>query len=773
MLWILTAVFQVVIAQGEFIPANNQFRQIGPGFTTPNVYRNAAGAPGPMYWQQRADYQIKITLDDEKQQIHGSELITYYNNSPDALDYLWIQLDQNVREKGSLKELVRPTHMPEKMSSGQVDDFSALLNEASAVYLKEEFEGGFKILEVKNGEGVDYEFTINYTMMRVELEQPLRTGEQVDIHIKWWYNINDQRIDFGRSGMEYFEIDDNFLYTIAQFYPRMAAYTDFEGWQNKQFTGRSEFALTFGDYDVEITAPSDHIVGATGVLLNGNEVLSKDQISRLKEAEGSFETPVVIHSQKEAEAAMKKKSDKTSTWRFRAENVRDFAFASSRRFIWDAMAVKFGDRTVMAMSLYPPEGNPLWEQFSTRVVAHTLHVYSRHTFDYPYPLAWSVHGATAGMEYPMVSFNPGRPLTDGTYSEQTKWEMIGVIIHEVGHNYFPMIVNSDERQWTWMDEGLNTFLEGIAEREWDHECPFPMGRPRDIVPYMKGDKSQLAPIMTDGHLMVQFLPNAYLKPATGLNILRETIMGRELFDYAFKKYARRWMFKHPTPEDLFRTMEDASAVDLDWFWKGWFYGTDHVDISIENMKVYTVKSGSPAEEKNLLKAEAEALPEELAVQRNRASMQSMVEKDPSMRDFYSDYDPYAETPEDEKNYETYKENLNDREEAFLNASDYFIQLDFKNIGGMIMPLIIQFNFEDGSSEIKRIPAEIWSRNNLKTSKVFVFKKNVVSVELDPYLETADCDLGNNHWPSKRVPSRFELYKSSRQSRPNPMQEASK
>jgi aminopeptidase N len=466
---------------------------------------------------------------------------------------------------------------------------------------------------------------------------------------------------------------------------------------------------------------------------------------------------------------MKKKARETSTWKFKAEGVRDFAFGSSRRFIWDAMAVPFGERTVMAMSLYPPEGNPLWEQYSSRVVAHTLKVYSRHTFDYPYPLAWSMHGATVGMEYPMVSFNPGRPLPDGTYSEATKWEMIGVIIHEVGHNYFPMIVNSDERQWTWMDEGLNSFVEGIAEREWDHECPNPMGRPRDIVSYMKGDKTHLAPIMTDGHLMVQFLANAYFKPATGLNILRETIMGRELFDYAFKKYAQRWMFKHPTPEDFFRTMEDASAIDLDWFWKGWFYGTDHVDISIDDMKVFTAKSGDPAEEKEALRKEAENTPEEIAVQRNRATLQSVVEQDKSMRDFYDDYDPYKATSADKESHQKYLAKLSDQEKAFLKNDTYYVQLDFRNMGGMIMPLIIQFNFEDGTSEVVRIPAEIWSRNNLKTSKVFVFEKPVDSVELDPNLETADCDLSNNYWPPRTVQSRFELYKYNMPSRPNEMQ----
>lgn len=690
------AIFHILISQETFIPADNVFRQMGSEFATPNVYRNAAGAPGPMYWQQQADYKIKIILDDQKQQIHGNEVISYYNNSPGPLNYLWVQLDQNVREKGSLKERTTPTHMPDELTIAGGADFDDLLSEDSEFRIYSEFDGGFKITEVRDSEGADYAYTINYTMMRIDLSEPLESGEKLDLHIGWWYNINNQGSHFGRSGMEYFEEDDNYLYTIAQFYPRMAAYTDFEGWQNKQFMGRSEFALTFGDFDVEITAPSDHIIGATGVLLNADKVLSAEQRLRLESAAATEDKPIAIVSGQEAEASMKKKSKQHSTWHFKAENVRDFAFASSRRFIWDAMAVKFGERTVMAMSLYPPEGNPLWGQYSTRVVAHTLRVYSRLTFDYPYPVAWSVHGATVGMEYPMVSFNPGRPQSDGTYSEYTKWEMIGVIIHEVGHNYFPMIVNSDERQWTWMDEGLNSFLEGIAEREWDHECPYPMGRPRDIVDYMKGDKSQIAPIMTDGHLMVQFLANAYLKPATGLNILRETIMGRELFDYAFKQYAQRWKFKHPTPEDFFRTMEDASAVDLDWFWRGWFYETDHVDISIEEVKVFKLNSGDSAQEKALLK-----------------------------------------------------------------AGKSFVQLDFRNIGGMLMPLIVQFNFADGSSEIHRVPAEIWNRNNIKTSKVFTLDHEVKSVVLDPYLETADCDVFNNHWPREYTPGRFELYKNRR------------
>ena len=570
--------------------------------------------------------------------------------------------------------------------------------------------------------------------------------------------------------MEYFEEDDNYIYTIAQFFPRMAVYNEVEGWQNNQFLGRTEFALPFGDYEVEITVPSDHVVGATGVLQNPEEVLSAEQRERFEKATSTYDKPVMIVRPEEAEKAEKSKAKDTKTWKFRAENVRDFAFASSRKFIWDAMAVKFGDRSVLAASLYSKEGNPLWEKYSTRVVAHTLEVYSRHTFDYPYPVAYSVHTARIGMEYPMICFNGGRPEKDGTYSERTKWGMIGVIIHEVGHNYFPMIVNSDEREWTWMDEGLNTFLQGVAEREWDHNHPDPAGRPADIVDYMKGDQSNIAPIMINGELTMQFSNNAYSKPATGLNILRETIMGRELFDFAFREYAQRWMFKHPTPEDLFRTMEDASAVDLDWFWRGWFYGTDPVDISLDRVLEYIPGTGDPEEKARLEIELDEETPESVAVQRNRASMQSMVERDPSMKDFYDDYDEREVSKADKEAHKRYLESLSDAEKEMLDKGGYYYQLDFTNVGGMVMPLVIEFNFEDGSSEIKRIPAQIWSRNNKEVSKVFWFGKKVRTIELDPNRETADCDTGNNSWPPAREENRFELYKRSyRGGAPNPMQ----
>ncbi len=745
----------------EFVPAENQFRQMRTEFSTPNAYRTASGAPGQFYWQQQANYRIHLELDDEEQIIRGRETIEYINHSPDELRYLWVQLDQNVRQKESLTRLASPSTLDERISARSLGSFL------------EPFDGGFHIEYLGDGEGRALPHTINYTMMRVDLPASLPPGGTQQLEIRWWYRINDRMKDGGgRSGMEFFPEDDNYIYIIAQFFPRMAVYSEVEGWQNNQFLGRTEFALPFGNYEVEITVPSDHVVGATGVLVNPEEVLAGERLERYNRAREHFGEPLMIVTEEEAVAAEKRKSKKSSTWKFRAENVRDFAFASSRKFIWDAMAVKIGDRTALAASLYPKEGNPLWEKYSTRVVAHTLQVYSRHTFDYPYPVAYSVHSNYIGMEYPMICFNGGRPEPDGTYSERTKWGMIGVIIHEVGHNFFPMIVNSDERQWTWMDEGLNTFLQGIAEREWDHDHPSPSGRPRDIVDYMKGDQSMIAPIMINGELTMQFSANAYRKPATGLNILRETIMGRELFDFAFREYARRWMFKHPTPEDLFRTLEDASAIDLDWFWRGWFYTTDYVDISLDRVTRFELASGDPADEKEWQGAREEAIPEEIAVRRNRASLQSVVEADPSMRDFYNSYDRFDETPEDRDAYLRFLDDLTPQEKKWIAAGGYFYQLDFSNLGGLVMPLIIRFEFHEGEAELVRIPARIWSRNNLKTSKVFRFDREVRAVTLDPFLETADCDVSNNHWPRKIQESRFELYKRRTQrQQTNPMQEA--
>ena len=742
-----------LIAQRDQESINrNAFRQMYQEFSTPNVYRSANGAPGHQYYQQKADYKMKVRIDDENQRLYGEETITYFNNAPDVLDYLWLQLDQNVRSRTS----DRP-----KISSGKISGEKTTFAEVKRLH--NNFDGGFKIESVTDEAGNPINYTINKTMMRIDLDQALNPGGSYSFNVKWWYNINDRSKIGGRSGLEYFPEEDNYLYTIAQFFPRMCVYNDVEGWQNKQFLGRGEFTLTFGDYEVEITVPADHLVSATGLLQNPDEVLSKEQRDRLKQAERSTEDPVFIVNEKEARKNEKQKAKGEKTWKYKAANVRDFGFASSRKFIWDAMAVKLGDRTVMAMSMYPKEGNPLWERYSTRVVAHTLKVYSKYTFDYPYPVAWSIHTDRIGMEYPMICFNGGRPEADGTYSKRTKYGMIGVIIHEVGHNFFPMIVNSDERQWTWMDEGLNTFLQYLTEQEWERGYPSRRGPAYKIVDYMKGDKSNITPIMTNSESIYQFGNNAYGKPATALNILRETILGRELFDYAFKKYAQRWMFKHPTPEDLFRTMEDASGVDLDWFWRGWFFSTDHVDLAIKDMNWFKVDTRDPEVEKAAQKKQDEAKAEHIGDIRNKNEIQeTYAERVPEMLDFYNKYDPYEISVLDEKQFRDSTKNLDEEELALLNKDDNYYEVTFENQGGLVMPIILKFDYTDGSAERIYIPAEIWRFDHHEVTKVFLTQKEIASITLDPNLETADVDRSDNHWPPKVTPTRFQIYKKDKQ-----------
>lgn len=758
LLFLLLAFSSAVVAQTENIN-HNPFRQLYDQLPTPNVYRNAAGAPGHQYWQQRADYKINLRLDDENQRIYGDEVVTYYNNAPDALDYLWLQLDQNMRAKDS------DTY---KTATNSINERMSLRGLAG---LEPDFDGGFKLDYVQDANGKPLSYTVVKTMMRIDLPQPLASGAQVTFKIKWWYNINDRMKIGGRSGYEYFEEDDNYLYTIAQFFPRMATYTDNEGWQNKQFLGNGEFALTFGNYEVAITAPADHLIAATGVLQNPKEVLTKEQQSRFEQARKERVQPVIIATQAEAEEREKTKESKTKTWRFKADNVRDFGFASSRKFIWDAMGVEQEDGSVvMAMSMYPKEGNPLWEQYSTKAVAHTLRWYTHYTFNYPYPVAWSIHADAIGMEYPMICFNFGRPEKDGTYSDRVKYGMIGVIIHEVGHNYFPMIVNSDERQWTWMDEGLNTFLQYLTEQQWERNYPSRRGPADQIVNYMKGDKKFISPIMTNSESIWQFGNNAYGKPATALNILRETVMGRELFDHAFKAYANRWKFKHPAPADFFRTMEDASGVDLDWFWRGWFFTTDHVDIAIKEVKPYRINTKDPMKENMMAKANQEKAPRNISSIRNEAIEQTYDEQDPSLRDFYTDYDPLATTVIDEEEYERYLKGLSDEEKAVLSANKYYYEIAFENIGGLVMPVIVEFTFADGTTKVEHIPAEIWRKDYKNVTKVFVVEKEVTQITLDPFLETADTDRGNNYFPSQQEMSRFELFQQrQRGGGENPMQ----
>ena len=727
----------------------NKFKQLYDEFATPNMFRSASGAPGPEYYQQQADYKMNIEIDDENARLYGEETITYTNNSKDVLTYLWVQLDQNMRARDSKTPLIQSSGMPPLTTPERY----------ASTYLTEGFDGGFRVEKVTLPNGTPLNYMINRTMMRVELPQPMAQGDQFSFYIKWWYNINDHVNDGGRSGYEYFPKDDNRSYVIAQFYPRMAVYNDVEGWQNSQFWGRDEFALPFGNFEVNITVPADHILDATGKLMNREEVFSKEMLQRYEQAKKSYDKPVIIATQKEAEAREKSKSKEKKTWKFVAENVRDYGFATSRKYIWDMMAVKVGDKDVMAVSLYSKEGNPLWEQWSTYAVASTLKTYSRMTFDYPYHKAISVHADRQGMEYPMICWNYGRPDENGNYDDRTKFGMISVIIHEVGHNFFPMIVNSDERQWTWMDEGLNTFLQYVAEQDFGEWYPAALspgqtaypsrrGPAKNIVYYMGGDQDFIAPIMTKGLNTYQFGNNAYGKPATALNILRETVMGRDLFDYAFKEYANRWKFKHPTPEDFFRTMEDASAFDLDWFWRGWFYTTDWVDIGIDEVKTFVV-TNKPSDDTKRIARRFGRSPDDMVYFVEAASDgfdESLKNKKPS---------------EISKTLEKYlSDNFSKEELKNINEPKFFYEITYNKPGGLVMPIIVEYTYVDGTTKTETFPAQIWRLNDKEVRRVVASDKEIIKITVDPKEETADIDTTNNIWPPQEQKSEFDQFKSS-------------
>ncbi|MFN2493608.1 MAG: M1 family metallopeptidase [Pyrinomonadaceae bacterium] len=732
----------------------DKFGQMDDLLPTPNDQRTASGAPGARYWQQRADYEIKVNLDDTNQRLSAAETITYYNNSPDSLSYLWLQLDQNIWAKDSENFSTQVAPNFEKLPFSTIDTLIA----------RREFEGGEQITAVRDAKGAPLPFTVVRTMMRIDLPQPLPPGQSTVFSVDWHYNINDAKRMGGRTGYEYFPADKNYIYEIAQWFPRMAAYYDVYGWQHKQFLGSGEFTLEFGNYRVSINVPDDHIVAATGVLQNPQDVLTPTQRQRLEQAK-TAKKPMYIVTPAEAKTNEAPRPTSKRTWIFVAENVRDFAFASSRKFIWDAQGHNVERNHVMAMSFYPKEGEPLWSRYSTQAIEQALDVYSRHTVPYPYPVAQSVNGPVGGMEYPMICFNGPRPLADGTYPASTKHGLISVIIHEVGHNYFPMIINSDERQWTWLDEGLNTFTQYLAEQEWQEDYPSRRGEPKFITEYM--NSADQVPIMTNSEQLLQFGPNAYAKPATALNVLRESVLGRELFDFAFKQYARRWAFKRPTPADLFRTMEDASGVDLDWFWRGWFYTTDHVDISIERVRLFTLNTMNPDVEKALRAKERAEQPQTLSQQRNKG-IPKRINQDPSLRDFYNTYDELVVTPQERDEYQKLLATLTPREQELLKAGTNFYVVDLKNIGGLVMPVILEIEYADGTKEELRIPAEIWRYNNAEASKLIATAKEIRSIALDPHLETADVDISNNYFPRRPVKIRFPIF-SEPAVPPNPMQ----
>ncbi|MDO9373537.1 MAG: M1 family metallopeptidase [Ferruginibacter sp.] len=737
----------------------NRFEQLGTILPTPNEYRTASGAPGAKYWQQRCDYAIVCELDEPNRRLTGKETLTYFNNSPDQLTYLWLQLDEN-------------QHSTKNNAGYQSNSFlPKVVSEADLVRLsgKSDKEYGHNITKVTDALGKNLQFTVNKTMMRVELPATLKPGQQFIFKIEWNYNITDRLKSGGRGGYENFPEDGNDLYTMAQWYPRLCVYSDFQGWQNHQFAGSGEFALTFGNFKVAITVPADHVVLATGEGQNYAQVLTPAQLARWQKAQTAKDVTEIVTLQ-EATAREKQKSTQKKTWIFKADMVRDFAWGSSRKFIWDAMPIRVEGKKVMCMSGYGKEAYNLYRKYSTKAVAHTITTYSKFTIPYPYPVAQSLEAAN-GMEYPMICFNYGRTEKDGTYSEGTKNGMLGVVIHEVGHNFFPMIINSDERQWTWMDEGLNTFVQYLSEELWDNKFPVGRGPAYKIVDYMKLPADQLEPIMTNSENIIQFGPNAYSKPATGLNILRETIMGRNLFDYSFKEYARRWAFKHPTPADLFRTMEDASGEDLDWFWRGWFYSTDACDISLDTVKWanLSLESVAPRGNGNTMKPNV-AKPllntfDDISKIRNREdkSIVFATDADTSLRDFYWNYArdlvKVDNTPVEITIPAAPLDSFTNEQKTTLAGGKNMYELTLSNKGGLVMPIIIEWTFKDGTKEIDRIPVQIWRKNENKVTKTFMKEKEVASIKLDPLRETADINEQNNVWPSFTTPSKFQLYKA--------------
>jgi len=762
LLWIFASLgLAQEMPNGKYGGRPDPFYPIESWWATPGDTRLASGAPGPDYWQQQADYVIDVTLDDARQKISGRETVRYLNQSPHTIQYVWFQLDQNLYRPDSEGLLASPS----PNLDGRVP--FALLR---SILARESFQGGFNISEVTDGAGVELPHTIIGTGMRVDLPVPLAPGEATEIRIAFSYRILDAKLIFGRGGYEFFEKDNNYIYEIAQWYPRVIAYTDYSGWQHEPYVGHGEFTLEFGNFVVRITAPADMIVAATGELKNPLTVLSLAQRNRLTEA-ASAEKPIFIVTPEEAKTNQSNSAvaDRalTKTWEFNATNVRDFAFAASRKFIWDAVGHRIGDQEVMAMSYYPIEAEPLWSQYSTAAITHTLDVYSRFTFDYPYPVAISVNGPVFGMEYPMICFNGPRPETDGTYSKATKYALISVIIHEVGHNWFPMIVNSDERRWTWMDEGLNTFLQYLAEQEWEPEYPSSRGEPENIAAYMRSVDQR--PIMTQSESLLQFGNVAYAKPAAALNILRETIIGRELFDFAFKEYSRRWRFKRPTPEDFFRTMEDAAGIDLDWFWRGWFYSTDHVDVAIEGVKLYQIDTSDPDENAEQKRSEKKKNPESLSVERNK-SLPKRVDLEPGLKDFYNDYDELQVSEDDRKTFRKFIDGLNAEERKLIKQKTNFYVITLRNVGGLVTPIPLTIRFDDATSETLPLPAAIWRKDPRSVNKLFITDKTIKQIEFDPKRQTADASADNDHWPPKLVPSRFKLFKE--EVAKNPIQKAS-
>lgn len=655
------------------------FRQV-EDYPAPNRYRNAAGAPGPDYWQQQVDYKIEASLDTTSHSITGSERITYHNNSPDQLTYLWVQLDQNVRSIENSRSYESAAALPENISP-QFRQFVGV----------DPFDGGYTISRVElveDGRPSPAEYRINDTIMKVKLSTPLAPGQVQQLEIDWSYPIPDN----GRGAKE--KVSDGWLYEIAQWFPRMSVYDDVNGWQTDQFLGSGEFYLNFGNYDVSLTVPWNHIVDATGELQNPAEVLTPTQRRRLTKAYESEDPVFIIEPDEVMTPKSRPANSGMLTWHFKAENVRDFAWVSSKTYVWDAAGFRYddSDRVIKVHSIYPRDAMPLWDKVSTRATLQTLKTYGRLAFQYPYPKAVNVHGPVFGMEYPMIAFCGARPQPDGSYSDGLERALIGVTIHEVGHNWFPMIVASDERKWTWMDEGLNTFLQYYGEQDYaktycnsvwtqTEDCTFPSrrGPAPNIVEYMR-DEDQV-PIMTESDLIHKdFGNNGYAKPAAGLVMLREHVIEPYGFDDAFGDYSKNWMFKHPQPSDFFRSIEEGSGENLAWFWRGWFYSTNANNQAINSVTVQNSDSliGTSARGQN------------------------------------------------------------------------YYRVEITNKGGLVMPVELEVTYDDGTSERFDMPVDVWRDNEISYRKGFFSDKVVAKVELDPDEAFADIDRSDNLWETPAI-----------------------
>ena len=647
----------------------------------PNDQRNAAGSPGPEYWQQQVDYVIETALDTTNHTVSGSERIIYHNNSPDELRYFWVQLDQNVRSLDHSRSYRTQGALPEEISP-QFRQFVGIGN----------FDGGYTISRVQlveDGDLMDADYRINDTVMKINLPEPLQPGEQKEIEIDWSYPVPDN----GRGAKEL--VSDGWLYEIAQWFPRMSVYDDVNGWQTDQFLGRGEFYLNFGNYDVKITVPANHIVNATGVLQNPDEVLTETQQERIEQALQSEEPLFIIRPDEVMTPGSRPTQSGTLTWHFKAENVRDFAWVSSKTYVWDAAGFKYrpNQEPIHVYSYYPRDAMPLWDKVSTRATIQTLKTYGRMAFEYPYPKVTNVHGPVFGMEYPMVAFCGARPQPDGTYSDGLERALIGVTIHEVGHNWFPMIVASDERKWTWMDEGLNTFLQYYGEQDYattfqntdiwtqttDGTYPSRRGPAPLIVDYMRNPNQ--VPIMTQSDLIQNnFGNNGYAKPAAGLLMLRENIVGEEAFDEAFREYSEKWMFKHPQPADFFRTIEEGTGEYLPWFWRGWFYTNWSTDQALANVTVQAADSLT----------------------------------------------------------------------GNTDMGQYYYRVKVENEGRLMMPVELEVTYDDGTTERFDMPVDVWRGNELEYTKGFFSNKKITKVELDPDEVFADVDRENNVWETPAI-----------------------